>query len=57
MRQIDHVHLVLLDGRWRTGMELQRDILDRFGALYSDSAITARVRDLRAEGLPIMVRT
>jgi len=34
---------------WRTAPEIGRASLDRHGRMYSDSSITARIRDLRKQ--------
>jgi hypothetical protein len=41
------VWYVIQDGEWRTIYEVQRRIEQRFGKHYSDSSVSARIRDFR----------
>lgn len=56
MRQIDQVRVALLNRGWSTPFELQAAILERFQERLSDASITARIRELRQEGLDIPKR-
>lgn len=56
MRHIDHVRVVLLNRGWSTPLELQDAIRERFQERLSDATITARIRELRQEGLDIPKR-
>ncbi len=53
IRQIDRVRAVLMDGQPRTLWMIRSDILKRFNKMDSEAGISARIRDLRADGLNI----
>lgn len=41
------VYQIMKDGRWRTLWDIQRSVATRYGAFYSETTISARLRDLR----------
>jgi len=45
----ERVYEVMKGGAWWTLFDLQREVESRFGCRYSDSSISARVRDFRKE--------
>jgi len=50
LRQLDRVRAVMADGAWHTLPGIAQATRDRFGAMDSEAAVSARLRDLRKEG-------
>lgn len=41
------VYKVMKDGQWRTLWQIQKAVKDQFNTYYSETTISARLRDLR----------
>ncbi|HZP03437.1 MAG TPA: hypothetical protein VFB43_00960 [Terracidiphilus sp.] len=48
--QYDRVKSLMVDGLWHTLPELSKELKRRFGQLYSETSISARIRDMRKRG-------
>lgn len=45
-----HVAAIMADGRWHTLPGLVKELRQRFGVLYAETSISARLRELRKRG-------
>ncbi len=48
--QQERVETIMIDGYWRTIPQLQKLLKHRFGQLYSETSISARIRAMRKRG-------
>jgi hypothetical protein len=51
--QQQRVEALMADGYWHTVPELQKELKRRFGQLYSETSISARLRAMRKRGFTV----
>ena len=50
------VEAIMADGYWHTLPNLRTELKRRFGSFYAETAISARIRDLRRAGFTVIAR-
>jgi hypothetical protein len=53
--QQERVEALMADSFWHTVPELQKSLKQRFGQLYSETSISARLRAMRQRGYIVML--